>query len=153
MASRQTACERIRLITFGYKYLDNPLVVQALTGVDLQFNVRFIPNPYHVPELRELDGSTDAVRDFVFAQVGVCEFVAATEVIIRCAIERYLAAVGNNFREIKIAFGCAGGRQRSVVMAVHFAAFITQLLAEQGWGPEPAVIVDHLTIDLAEVRK
>jgi len=149
MSLRDTACGLIRLITFGYKHRNNARVVQALTGVDLQFNVRFIPNPYQVPELRELDGSTDAVHDFVFEQVGVYEFVAATEVMIRSAIERYLVAAGDNFREINIAFGCAGGRQRSVVMALHFEAFINQLLAEQGWEPSPEVIVEHLTINLA----
>ncbi len=127
VTSRETACGRIRLITFGYKHLNNAAVAQALTGVDLQFNVRFIPNPYHVPELRKLDGSTDAVRDFVLRQVGVSDFVAASEMLIRSAIERYLAAAGDNFSEIKIAFGCAGGRQRSVVMALYFASFIKAL--------------------------
>src|SRR5215472_16009614 len=55
----------ITLVSFGYKY-GNPV------GLDLILDVRFIPNPFFVPDLRELDGTDPRVRDYVMAQPETC---------------------------------------------------------------------------------
>ena len=102
---------RATVVSFGYKY---GLPVDA----DLVVDVRFLPNPYWIPELRELTGEDDEVRDYVLAQEGAKEF-----------LDRYtemLEIIGAGYtREGKhyltLAVGCTGGKHRSVVMAGQFA--------------------------------
>ncbi len=102
---------RASVVSFGYKY---GLPVDA----DLVVDVRFLPNPFWIPELRELTGEDEEVRDYVLAQQGAKEF-----------IDRYtelLEIIGAGYtREGKqyltLAVGCTGGKHRSVVMAAQFA--------------------------------
>jgi UPF0042 nucleotide-binding protein len=56
------------VVSFGYKY---GLPVDA----DLVVDVRFLPNPFWIPELRELTGEDAEVRDYVLAQQGAAEFI------------------------------------------------------------------------------
>jgi UPF0042 nucleotide-binding protein len=102
---------RATVVSFGFKY---GLPVDA----DLVVDVRFLPNPFWIPELRELNGESDEVRDYVLAQEGASEF-----------LDRYteiLEIIGAGYtRESKhyltLAVGCTGGKHRSVVMAAQFA--------------------------------
>ena len=103
---------RLTVMSFGFKY---GLPLDADNVVD----VRFLPNPHWVPELRPRTGQDGPVRDFVLAQQGATEF-----------LDRYLAAlepalagyVRENKRFVTLAVGCTGGKHRSVAIAEHLAA-------------------------------
>lgn len=95
------------ILSFGFKY-GLPL------DADLVIDMRFLPNPYWVPELRDLTGSDQAVADYVLTRPGAREF-----------IDRYLdllALIGNGYeregkRYLTLAIGCTGGKHRSVAVA------------------------------------
>lgn len=98
---------RIRVLSFGFKY---GLPAEA----DLTMDVRFIPNPYFVADLRDLDGRHRPVRDYVLQWPETREF-----------LERYLALLDfllplyerEGKAYLTIAVGCTGGRHRSVTIA------------------------------------
>lgn len=102
---------RIKVLSFGYKNGTPP-------RADLLFNVRFIDNPYHQPGMRDLTGEHSVVQTFVFQQECTRRFLLAAEALIVAAVSEFLLRGGDNFEEITIAFGCAGGRQRSVALAL-----------------------------------
>jgi UPF0042 nucleotide-binding protein len=98
---------RVSVVSFGFKY---GLPMDA----DLVVDVRFLPNPHWIPELREHTGRDDDVRDYVLSQEGAGEF-----------IDRYLellALVGAGYRRegkryLTLAIGCTGGKHRSVAIS------------------------------------
>ncbi|MGH3872699.1 MAG: RNase adapter RapZ [Pseudonocardiaceae bacterium] len=103
---------RITVVSFGYKYglpMDSDLVI----------DVRFLPNPFWIPELRDFTGLDADVRNYVLSQEGAEEF-----------LDRYLELLqlvsGGYRREGKryltIAVGCTGGKHRSVVVSEALAA-------------------------------
>ena len=102
---------RVTVLSFGYKY---GLPMDA----DLVMDVRFLPNPFWIPELREHTGRDVDVRDYVLSQEGAMEF-----------IDRYLellALVSGGYRRegkryLTLAVGCTGGKHRSVAIAEEFA--------------------------------
>ncbi len=108
---------RATVVSFGFKY---GLPVDA----DLVVDVRFLPNPYWIPELRELTGRDDEVRDYVLGQQDAEIF-----------LDRYtgiLEIIGAGYtRESKhyltLAVGCTGGKHRSVVMAQQLADRLTAM--------------------------
>src|SRR5216683_7292923 len=97
----------IALVSFGYKY-GHPL------GLDLILDVRFIPNPFFVPELRPLTGLDERVREYVLAQPEARRFVREVSHLLEFLVPLYR-------RECKsyltIGLGCTGGRHRSPVLA------------------------------------
>jgi UPF0042 nucleotide-binding protein len=98
---------QVAVMSFGYKY-GLPL------DVDLVMDVRFLPNPHWVDELRPLTGLDDAVREFVLGQPATAEFVSRFEHLLDLLLPAY-AAEGKSY--LSIAIGCTGGRHRSVVLA------------------------------------
>ncbi len=102
---------RATVVSFGYKY---GLPVDA----DLVVDVRFLPNPYWIPELRELTGRDQEVQDYVLSQDDAVRF-----------LDRYaeiLDILGAGYRReskryLTLAVGCTGGKHRSVVMAQELA--------------------------------
>ncbi|MGB7448227.1 MAG: RNase adapter RapZ [Ornithinimicrobium sp.] len=97
---------RLRLVvmSFGFKY-GIPL------DADVVLDMRFLPNPYWDPDLREFNGRDQPVRDFVLAQPGAEEFLAHAEALLRTAIRGYLL---ERRRHVTVAVGCTGGKHRSV---------------------------------------
>jgi UPF0042 nucleotide-binding protein len=102
---------RVTMVSFGYKYglpMDSDLVV----------DVRFLPNPFWIPELRDKTGRDEPVRDYVLSQEGCGEFV-----------DRYLellGLVGAGYRRegkhyITVSIGCTGGKHRSVAISEEIA--------------------------------
>ncbi len=102
---------RVTVVSFGYKYglpLDSDLVI----------DVRFLPNPFWIPELRNLTGRDEPVRDYVLSQEGAGEFV-----------DRYLALldlVAAGYRRegkhyLTVSIGCTGGKHRSVALGEEIA--------------------------------
>ncbi|UUR08981.1 RNase adapter RapZ [Sphingomonas glaciei] len=82
---------------------------------DLVFDLRFLPNPHWVEELRPLTGADAPVADFVSAQDGSEEFMGRTEELLAFLLPRYWEA-GKAY--VGVAFGCTGGRHRSVAAAL-----------------------------------
>jgi UPF0042 nucleotide-binding protein len=103
---------RLTLVSFGYKY---GLPVDA----DLVVDCRFLPNPHWVDALRPLTGKDPAVRDYVLAQPGAREFLAAYRDLLRLVETGY---VREGKRYATLAVGCTGGKHRSVAMAEALAA-------------------------------
>jgi UPF0042 nucleotide-binding protein len=108
---------RARIVSFGFKY---GLPVDA----DLVADVRFLPNPFWIPELRELTGEDPSVRDYVLAQQGAEEFIDKYTEILQIIGAGYTRE-GKNY--MTLAIGCTGGKHRSVVMAGQFAQRLLDL--------------------------
>jgi UPF0042 nucleotide-binding protein len=85
-------------------------------------DVRFLPNPYFVESLKTLDGSTDAVRDWVLQWPLAQEFIDDYHALLRKLLPRY---VEEGKRYLTIAVGCTGGKHRSVVIAERIAEKIS----------------------------
>lgn len=102
-----TPLVRVNLLSFGYKY-GLPL------NCDLVVDVRFIPNPYFEPRLREQTGLDQPVMDFVLKQAGAKEFLEKYQNLLSFLLPRY-ADEGKAY--INIGIGCTGGQHRSVVIA------------------------------------
>lgn len=95
---------------------------------DLVFDVRFLPNPHWVDELRPLTGKEQPIRDFLAADDQWEPMVERTVSLLNDWIPRYWAA-GKNY--VTVAFGCTGGRHRSVAAAIEVA----ERLRSQGFAP------------------
>ncbi len=82
---------------------------------DLVFDMRFVPNPHWIDELRPLTGVDRAVHDYCAADPGWAGSMKTIETLLADLIPRYWAA-GKTY--LTVAFGCTGGRHRSVAAAV-----------------------------------
>jgi UPF0042 nucleotide-binding protein len=90
---------------------------------DLVFDLRFLPNPHWVDELRPLTGKDQAVRDYLAADPAWGETIERIEALLIDWIPRYWAA-GKSY--VTVAFGCTGGRHRSVAAAAEMAERLTR---------------------------
>ena len=97
----------VSLVSFGYKF-------GVPTDADLMFDVRFLPNPHFVPKLRAFTGKDKKVRRYIesFPQTG--EFLRRMRGLLTYLIPHYIEE-GKSY--LTIAFGCTGGKHRSVMMA------------------------------------
>jgi UPF0042 nucleotide-binding protein len=97
----------VAVVSFGYKY-------GVPADADLVFDVRFLPNPHFIPRLRKFSGRDARVARYVrsFPQTG--EFLRRIEELLTYLIPHY---IGEGKSYLTIAFGCTGGRHRSVMMA------------------------------------
>lgn len=120
---------RLTVMSFGYKH-GLPL------DVDLVFDCRFLPNPHWDPDLRALSGLDGPVRDYVIGRPSAERFLADLDRLLQHLLPEYQAE-GKSY--LSVAFGCTGGRHRSVAIAEHVAA----RLVEEGWKPR----VRHRDID------
>lgn len=90
---------------------------------DLVFDVRCLPNPYYVPELKNKTGLDQAVRDFVFSFRQTNDFMEQLEKMLTFLLPLY-AEEGKS--ALVIAIGCTGGHHRSVAVAHELAEYITE---------------------------
>ena len=97
----------VHIFSFGFKY---GIPIDA----DFVADVRFLPNPFWVPELRSLTGRDKAVSDYVLSSEGAADFLDAYEKAIAIAIEGYAQ---EDKHYVTIAIGCTGGQHRSVAMS------------------------------------
>jgi UPF0042 nucleotide-binding protein len=105
----------VTVTSFGFKY-GLPL------DADMVVDVRFLPNPHWVPELRPLRGTDPPVRDYVLAQDGTGLFMARLEALLESALPGYVQE-GKHY--LTVAIGCTGGKHRSVVLAEELAGWLT----------------------------
>lgn len=97
----------VHIFSFGFKY---GIPIDA----DFVADVRFLPNPYWVPSLRELTGLDKPVSDYVLSSKGAKEFLDAYQRAISIAIDGYAR---EDKHYVTIAIGCTGGQHRSVAMS------------------------------------
>ena len=88
---------------------------------DLVFDVRFLPNPYYVQELRPRTGLDDGVRDYVFSGGAAGEFLEKLQDLVGFLLPKY---VEEGKTALVVAVGCTGGHHRSVAIAHALAAYI-----------------------------
>jgi len=115
----------ITLLTFGYKF-------GVPYDLDLLFDLRFLPNPHFVPELRPYTGEDARVREYIMAQTDSVEFLARLREFIEYLLPRYRTE-GKSY--LTIGFGCTGGRHRSVAVSL----MIAERLRQSGYD----VIIKH----------
>ncbi|TLP75302.1 RNase adapter RapZ [Nesterenkonia sphaerica] len=108
---------RLNVMSFGFKY-----------GVPADANyladVRFIPNPHWVPELRPLTGQSARVRDYVLENEGAGEFVDRYVEALKPVLDGYRR---ENKHYATLAVGCTGGKHRSVAISEELARRLAQL--------------------------
>jgi UPF0042 nucleotide-binding protein len=105
---------RVTVMSFGFKY-GLPL------DADHVADVRFLPNPFWVPDLRPRTGLDDAVRDYVLAQDGAEAFLKGYASTLGPLLPGY---VRENKRYLTVAVGCTGGKHRSVAVAEALAQLL-----------------------------
>ncbi len=105
---------QLKIISFGFK---NGVPLEA----DNVFDVRFIPNPYYVPQLKDKLGTDLEVSEFIKKKKVTRQFIKMLKELLPFMIQHY-DKEGKNF--ITIAFGCTGGRHRSVFFAEYFYDYL-----------------------------
>jgi len=98
---------RIALMSFGFKY-GVPL------DADFVFDLRFLPNPFWIPELRNFNGKDAPVAEFVMKQEGAPEFIDRVVELMRPVTAGYIR---EGRRYVTVAVGCTGGKHRSVAVS------------------------------------
>jgi UPF0042 nucleotide-binding protein len=107
---------QLTILSFGFKY-------GLPADADLVADMRFLPNPFWVPELRDLSGLDRAVSDFVLDQEGATEFLNGYASALAPVLAGYQR---ENKRHATIAIGCTGGKHRSVAVAQKLAGILQQ---------------------------
>ena len=95
------------ILSFGFKY-------GIPEDADLLFDVRFLPNPYYVTELRQKTGLDRKIREYVMRDGTAEQFLSRLYDMITFLIPHYISE-GKN--QLVIAIGCTGGKHRSVTVA------------------------------------
>ncbi|MGH2491121.1 MAG: RNase adapter RapZ [Candidatus Limnocylindria bacterium] len=124
----------VHVTSFGYKYGVPP-------AADLVFDVRFMENPFYIPELRLKTGRDAEVQEFVLRHPATQEFLSHLVPFLRFALPRY---EDEKKARLGMAFGCTGGRHRSVVIANEVASRLKDL-----WPGE--ITVEHRDVERPEV--
>jgi len=101
----------VNLVSFGYKY-GLPL------DADIVFDLRFLPNPFWVDELRDLRGDDPRVKEYVLGQEESRSFLEMVQSLFLFMKDKFIR---EGRRYVTIAMGCTGGRHRSVVLAEELA--------------------------------
>jgi RNase adapter protein RapZ len=107
---------KVRLLSFGFKF--GPPV-----DADMVLDVRFLDNPYFVPHLSKLPGTSVAVRDYVLGSDGTSELMEHAGKLLEFCLPRF-AREGKSY--LTVGIGCTGGRHRSVVVAEALAQRLRQ---------------------------
>ncbi len=119
----------ISVVSFGFKY-------GILSDADLVFDVRFLPNPFYIPELKKKTGKDEAVYEYVMKSDATGIFLDKLEDMLRFLIPNYIIE-GKN--QIVIGIGCTGGKHRSVTIA----RAITERLSKLEYG----IKIEHRDIE------
>ena len=107
---------QVSVVSFGFKY-------GAPRDADLLFDVRFLPNPHWVPELRPHPGTDPDVREYVRGSELYATYLERLESLLEASLPGYVAE-GKSY--LTIAIGCTGGHHRSVVVGEELAGWIRE---------------------------
>lgn len=102
----------VTFASFGFKY-------GPARDADLVFDVRFLPNPHYVPELKPLTGRDARVVEYVAREGKLDRFYGHLEPLLDFLLPQYVAEGKSH---LMVAIGCTGGRHRSVAIAEHLGA-------------------------------
>lgn len=116
---------QVSIVSFGFK---NGILLDA----DYVFDVRFIPNPYYIKDLKEKTGKDLAVKDYVFSFEDSKAFMDKVEDLIKFIVPRYIK---EGRLQLTVGIGCTGGRHRSVALSEELK---NRLKAE-----DIKIVVDH----------
>ena len=126
----------ITVLSFGFKY-------GIPADSDLVFDVRFLPNPYYIDELKAKSGNDKEVQDYVMGISVATKFLDKLEDMLAFLIPNYIQE-GKN--QLIISIGCTGGKHRSVTLANRL---YERLAAQDAYG----VKIEHRDIEKDAVRK
>jgi RNase adapter protein RapZ len=115
----KSARMRTRLLSFGFKY-------GVPVDADLILDVRFIENPFFIPELKDYSGLDRPVAEFVLGKPDAQGFIERALALLEFGLPRY-EAEGKSY--LTVAIGCTGGRHRSVSIAEQLGATLRERLA------------------------
>ena len=125
----------VTIMSFGFKY-------GIPADADLVFDVRFLPNPYYVEELRPKTGHDREIQQFVMRHPQAHVFLNKLEDMIRFLIPNYISEGKNR---LVIAIGCTGGKHRSVTLANELYQRLSQ---DEGYGLK----IEHRDIEKDALR-
>ena len=125
---------RVEVMSFGFK---RGLPREG----DLVFDVRFLPNPFYIPELGHHTGLDADVREFVLKNPVTEEFLAKVTDMVKFLLPNY---INEGKHRLVIAIGCTGGAHRSVAIAEYIAGFLKE--------NRYAVSVNHRDIALEQAH-
>ena len=97
----------VTVCSFGFKY-------GIPSDADLVFDVRFLPNPYYIEDMRYQSGNDSGIREFVMANDSAKEFLQKLKDMVRFLIPNYIS---EGKHQLVVAIGCSGGKHRSVTLA------------------------------------
>ena len=106
----------VNVLSFGFKH-------GIPQDADLVFDVRFIPNPFYIPEMRPMNGADQPVHDYVMSFEETHQFLDKTLDLLRFLIPNY---VSEGKDRLVIGIGCTGGQHRSVCLAIEIAQGLKQ---------------------------
>ena len=129
LGEKHTSLLIVNLESFGYRYGLPP-------AADLVFDVRFLPNPHYIEELRPLTGLDPKLRQYVLSQQACCDFRRYLDPLLGFLLPHYHDE-GKSY--LTIAIGCTGGRHRSVS--------IVEDLYRTFPAPEIVLRVNHRDVD------
>jgi len=107
---------QVSIASFGFKF-------GTPRDADLVFDVRFLPNPHWIDDLRPLPGTDPRVRDYVRGQDQYGTFMDRLESLLEVVVPGYVAE-GKSY--LTVAIGCTGGRHRSVVVSEELGKYFTE---------------------------
>ncbi len=110
----------VNIISFGFRY-------GVPADADIIMDIRFLPNPYFVDDLKPLDGTDSSVREFMFGRTETAEFLKRFSGFINYLIPLYWKE-GKSY--LTIAIGCTAGRHRSVVITDALAEVLNKEIIE-----------------------
>lgn len=114
-ASHETGF-RVEIVSFGFKY---GLPIDA----DIVMDVRFLPNPHYIPELRPLTGKDEPVYDYVMSFPETEEFYQQFTTLLQTILPGY---VKEGKSSLTVAIGCTGGQHRSVTLSERIGATLSE---------------------------
>ncbi len=97
----------VTILSFGFKY-------GIPSDADLVFDVRFLPNPYYIENLRHQTGNDIEIREYVMGNQKAQEFLEKLKDMVQFLIPNYIA---EGKHQLVVAVGCTGGKHRSVTLA------------------------------------
>mgnify|MGYP000690690706 CR=1 FL=1 len=106
----------VTVLSFGFKY-------GIPSDADIVFDVRFLPNPYYVEELRPLTGNDKKIQDYVMKAPEAEEFLERVDGLIQFLLPNY---VKEGKSSLVIAVGCTGGKHRSITFAELMAEHLSK---------------------------
>lgn len=127
----------VTVLSFGFKY-------GIPSDADLVFDVRFLPNPYYIEELRLLSGNDKPVQDYVMENDKAGKFLRMLTDMVRFLIPNYIT---EGKTQLVIGIGCTGGKHRSVTLAN--ALYDALAVAESDYG----IKIEHRDIEKDAITK